>query len=140
MASEVKAPLPLKAMCVVYGTVYAIMFIHSVLCFILKSSFSLCESVDFLYGTFPYPLVVQVGAAFSLYTLTGLIVLSGLWRLKRWALNLFVILTASELILIALSVVKAIASGLTTPQPYLAVVDLAFLAYLLLPATRNKFA
>jgi hypothetical protein len=133
------APLILRVMCVLYGLTYLVMFLTSISCFILQSDASYCWTVQFYYGGLPYPLAVQTGAVYALYMLTGLLVLGGLWRLKKWAWSMFIILTAGELLLVALSMVKAAAANLTMPQPVLGIVDMAFIIYLLIPSIRNRF-
>jgi hypothetical protein len=92
-------------------------------------------SPEFL--TLPYSLQAQVGIMFVMVSACGIMVSVGLWRLRTWARNMFIALTAIEAAAIAAYLIKSSLENIPTAAPYLILVDIAAAVYII--KIRDKF-
>jgi hypothetical protein len=137
MADE-NAPLPLKAICVVYVIADSVMGLSSLLC--LLCGLDQCQG-RFIHPAFrllPYPLQAQVGILFIYASVVGVAVALGLWRLRKWAWNMFLLLFATETAALGVYTLKVLSSGEPYAAPYLMLFDIAAAAYLF--GIRKRFS
>jgi len=130
MASE-KVPNTLKLVIVVYVLSDLLIGFSALFGLLIPIPHLQGRYVNPLFITLPYSLQAQVGMLFVYVSATGIIISVGLWRLRKWAWNMFIALTAVEIAAITAYVIESAVENNLAPTPYLILIDMAAAAYLI---------
>jgi len=130
--------LPILAFALVYSYVYLEFLLLSLLCILLPNP--KCFFRYKLYPaifTLPPGFLLHYGLLLALVSTTGLILILNIIRLKRWALEVMVLLISLQILYYAYATANFIKSGLNFPSNPWIILDLFFLLYLI--AIRHNF-